>query len=196
MELVDFVLSLLAHAVSSSALRRYDNYWISAETLVAILHAHFKINASAIITVGHLISALSQRNLNRLIRTLSAALHKTDDFSPNPSNLYRVQQIHEGGKISWIFNLYFKENLNYERPLKQTRRSARAEARAEQLVTGSNSAARLPLQEPETSLREFNEQVLNNNAAVEELLIDVDQDELPPTIRSLEKKIVVISKSD
>ena len=33
MESVDFVLSLLAHAVSSSTLRRYDNTWISAETL-------------------------------------------------------------------------------------------------------------------------------------------------------------------
>ena len=95
MEPVDFILTLLAHAVSSSALRLYDNSWISAETLVAILHAHFKINASAIITVNHLISALSRRNLKRLICTLPAALHKTDDFAHNTSNLYRVQQIHE-----------------------------------------------------------------------------------------------------
>ena len=98
MEPVDFILSLLAHAVSSSALRRYDNTWISVETLVAILHAHFKINVSAIITVDHLISALSRRHHKRLFRTLPVALHKTDDFARNPSNLYRVQQIHKGGK--------------------------------------------------------------------------------------------------
>ena len=122
MKSVCYVLAFLAHAVSSMELQQYDNIWISVDTLVAILHAHFHTHESATFTAEQLVAALSQRNHSMLIRTKPAPLSSMGDFAANPSNLYRVRH-YQHGKANWIFNIYYKESLSEERARKRTRQS-------------------------------------------------------------------------
>ena len=189
MKIESFVLSLLAHAVSCGVFKQYDDKWISADTLVAMLHAHFKINRRASFTTEHLNLALSQRNLTMLLRTKPVSLHNICDFTGgNPSNLYCVTDRHNNGKRSVVFNIYHKEESEdvdfNQQPKKRPRRSRRTE------VPRNNNGRKL-LEEPRTSSRAFYELVLRNNGIVIEMLSRSSNClELPMEIKAIHDEIV------